>query len=459
MIRRAAAQQTRLQLFDTAVDLFFSGRAAACLDALRGHGYLASKLLGARAYLRLDDPEHALRILDGIEATDLFDARRAELSILRAAALTAMRNFVKSRYALDVARALVLGQASPALEAEYFAQEAIWSFSSGDSHSSAEAAARTIEAGSVDVASEAAFSRAPDYLIPREHTVARAQHVLAILAARDEDYARQVEYERQAVATFGQAPKLDLWAYARLLFNFAVCIRDFDLAADAQTLRAVDMASWPSELNSERFHIYSALGVSSALRGDHLGAFRELRKSAESAPSAEYVILASTDKAMLRRELGELMSAREELEHAADLADRVDWERSGEQRVALAHLAREVAAFDAQRARALLERYYGIRTALSPHLLNNSDRRLRAHEKYAEGTVLRALGMTDEAKPCFAEAFDIWQPLGLDWLAALAAAELYELGGPAKFKTYATRQAKLRPGSWIERRAAQLKRR
>ncbi len=457
MIRHATAQQTRLQLFDGAVDLFFGGRSAACLDALRGHNYLASKLLAARAYLRLDEPDHALRLLDGIDATDLFDARRAELSMLRASALTQTRNFVKARHALDNARVFALGVASPALEAEYMIFETHWSAISGDSDGAAVAARRVVEIGDEEVPSDTSFTRAPEYLIPRDHTVARALHALAILSATAEDYAGQVEYERRAVSRFMRAPKSDLWSFAKLVMNFSHLVRDFDLAADAQTLRAAGIASWPNELDEERFQIYRNLGWSSALRGDHLGAFRDFRKSAEVAPSPAAVIMSSTDKAMLRRELGESMSAREEIEYAAGLAERVDWERVGENRAALVLLSREIAAFDPQRAATLLERYERIRAPLGAYLLNNGDRRLTAHEKFSEGIVARALEQNDRAREAFAAAFAIWEPLGFDWLAALAAIELYELGGPAKFKTYATRQAKSRPESWIARRTAHLK--
>ncbi len=149
-------------------------------------------------------------------------------------------------------------------------------------------------------------------------------------------------------------------------------------------------------------------------------------------------------------------SAREEIEHASKLADSVNWNDVGEERIGLAQLAQEMASYDRHRAKQLFERYRDLKGRLAPNMLSNVDRRVRAFEFLAEGTVLRANGSTAEALQRFIKAFEIWDELGYHWRAATAALPAAELLKRERFIDYVKREAALRPNSWLARRAQAL---
>ncbi|MBC5800798.1 MAG: hypothetical protein GIX03_02490 [Candidatus Eremiobacteraeota bacterium] len=276
------------------------------------------------------------------------------------------------------------------------------------------------------------------------------------MAAAHEQYYEQASFMRAAIAEL--TGESDLWVFAWFLMNLAFHVRDFDLVDDAAMLRReMERAKWPDELAPMKFEIRRALGWSSALRGDHLNAFREFRAMAQCADTPARKILASVDRSYLARELGENHSAQEELEHAAKLASTVDWKSVGEERIGLAQLAQEIATFDPRHAAILFARYQELKgRLLPPNMLNNVDRRVLAFELLAEGTVLRANGSTPAAMQRFVRAYEIWNTLGYKWRAAQAALPLAEVLQEARFVEHVRREAASRPASWLARRAEKL---
>ena len=295
----------------------------------------------------------------------------------------------------------------------------------------------------------------PDlYFVPLVHSRGRALNVHGVVSAACEDYHTQLAFVRRAVQELLGSADADLWLTSSAMKQLAVHVRDFDLPGDAETLRSwLERNDLPSDLSPMRFEMHRALGWSSALRGDHLGAFRDFRLMGSYATTAPYQILASVERAFLMRELGESHSAREQIEYAATLADRVDWNAVGEERIGLAQLAQEVAAFAPARARVLLDRYLAIKVALPPGVLNATDRRARAFEDLAEGTVLQANGQADAAQVALLRAFTVWNAIGYSWRAATAAIPLFELTAAPKFAKYVCDEVGRRPNSWLEKRA------
>ena len=206
-----------------------------------------------------------------------------------------------------------------------------------------------------------------------------------------------------------------------------------------------------------KFYILRSLGWSSALRGNHIGAFREFRGAAAIAPSTALKVWALADRAYLGRELGEHALSRDELEGAAELACRIDWNTIvGDDRAALLHLAKQTAAVAPARARALFDTYRRIKSTLGHDSLNRVDRRLRAHESFAAGVIARAENAARPARAKLRDAFEIWHAIGYRWQAATAAIELAELGGEPGHLAYAAAEARARPNSWLARRIATL---
>jgi len=442
--------QPRLQPFEAAIDAYRGARPTECLTLLHGHQGLAADLLLARAALRVGRPELALERLVAIDDVALLSNRaRAEVLTLRATLYVLHRQFDLAQANLDLARVYALGAACAPVEAEYHLYVAYQAFALKEFDAADRAA---VEALSVE---QWKFDSAKAF-VPLALSRARSLLVRGFVAATRQQYREQLAFVREAIAEAAKAETPDLWITATQWQHLAFHVRDFDLDDDAQTLRLIAAETWPDELAPMKFEIHRALGWSSALRGDHLNAFREFRSMGGFATSDAWKILAAVERAYLSRELGETVRARDDIEYAAKLADRVDWNAVNEERIGLAQLAQEVAAFDPARAGKLFERYSAIKAKLAPLTLNSVDRRARAYECLAEGTVLRANRAIPAAAERFREAFEIFDSVGYRWRAATAALPLAELFQRRSDVEYVRREAAERPNSWLERRAASL---
>ncbi len=440
----------RQRPFEAAVDAYRGARPDECLTILHGHSGLEAAVLRARAALRVGRPEVGLDTIEAIDDAMLPTHRaRAEVLTLRGALYSRSRDFDRARETLDNARVFAFGSASAATEAEYHFYESVHSFAIGD-------------LDGTDRNAEHAFAVEPsrfDYgktFVPVANTLARALLLRGHVAAAREQYREQLDFVRDAIAEADRAATPDLWISASFLMHLAFHVRDFDLVEDAKTLRTCGGKAWPAELNPMKFEIHRALGWSSALRGDHFNAFREFCAMSDYATTPAHKVLATVERAYLSRELGESHAARDAIEYASKLTDSINWNHVGEERIGLAQLAQELAAFDAPRAGKLFERYRAIKGKLSPGLLNTVDRRARAYECLAEGTVLRANRAIPAAVERFQEAFEIFDSVGYRWRAATAALPLAELFQRPSYVEYVRREAADRPNSWLERRAATL---
>lgn len=443
--------QPRLQPLEAAVESYRQGLPRQCLDRLHGHNELPALLLRARASLRAGCPSVGLDCLAQIDDGLLWSNRaRAEVLTLRGALQTRLRDFDTARQTLDNGRVLALGSASASLEAEFHYYDALWWLGT-DNFDEADRLAQTA------LAIAPGFYDAGAYFVPLANSRARALQMRGVVAAAKERYEEQAGFFRAAIEELRSANTADIWLTASSLMNLAFHVRDFDLVDDAAMLRReIERAKWPDEVAPMRFEIHRALGWSSALRGDHLNAFREFRAMAQCADTPARTILASVDRSYLARELNEKHSAQEELEHAAKLASSVDWNSVGQERIGLAQLAQEVAAFDPQHAGILFARYKELKGRLAPNMLNNVDRRVTAFELLAEGTVLRANGSVPAAMQRFTRAFEIWDKLGYKWRAATAALPLAEVLQEPRYVEHVRREAASRPNSWLARRAEKL---
>jgi len=440
----------RQQPFQAAVDAYRGARAAECLTLLHGHQGLAADLLLARAALRVGHPELGLERLVAIDDAALLSNRaRTEVLTLRAALCIRLRQFDLAQASLDLAHVYALGAACAPVEAEYHFYAACQAFALEELDAADRLAVKALSVEPWKFDSAKAF-------VPLALSRARSLNVRGFIAATRQQYRDQLAFVREAIAEAAKAETPDLWITATQWQLLAVHVRDFDLIDDAQTLRVVAGETWPAELDSQKFEIHRALGWSSALRGDHLNAFREFRSMGGFATSDAWKVLAAVERAYLSRELGENVRGRDDIEYAAKLADRVDWNAMSEERISLAQLAQEVAAFDPARAGKLLDRYRAIKAKLPPLTLNSVDRRARAYECLAEGTVLRANRAIPAAAERFREAFEIFDSVGYRWRAATAALPLAELFQRRSDVEYVRREAAERPNSWLERRAASL---
>jgi hypothetical protein len=301
------------------------------------------------------------------------------------------------------------------------------------------------------------FEAGPAYFVPLNQVRARAFDLLGFVEARRERYLEQSAFLCRALAEVALSEKRDVWLECSLLANLSLLVRDLNLEGEARILREHLGNEWPVEATGFRFNVLRSLGMWAAVRGDHVGALRDLRAAAEFAPTATLKLAATLDRALLARELHQSIMAREELDYAERLSSQIDWSNApGQDRVVLLLQAEVFSKRAVAQGRRALDRFRAIKTKLSPKILGETDKRWRATEVFTEGIVLRGEEKLDAAAVYLAEAFSIWDAIGFRWNAARAALEIAEMTGEARFVEYVRREAELRPNSWLASRVSQL---
>jgi hypothetical protein len=437
--------QPRQRSFQEAVDSYWSGNFSffARFD-LYDINPLASAL-SARGLIRLGRPEDALAVAEaavrGIKP--LSHAEKGELLTHIATARARLRTAATDLGDLfSEARIYAYASAISALEAEFLVREAYALLMVGDDEN-----ARSRALAVLDLEQTAGE---PNYFCPIQHSRARAHDVLAFLSANVEHYTLQKAHLQAALAECGDTESRDAAFEANLLSNLAIFAVDFgDDGYVRERLNRLPESNW---LAPQRYEILRSLGWSNALRGDNLGAFRDLRDASEIACTTPRRMRATLDRAYFARMLNQHISAREELDYAERLGAKVDWDSAASDEgelTALLHLSQELAFSVPLRARRMFDRYRSLKPRLSAGTLAISDRRARAEELVVDATISKEEGSEGRAIALFLDAFNIWDSLGYGVRAALVARELAALGAGERFAEYAAKEAALRPRSWL----------
>ncbi|MGP6188719.1 MAG: hypothetical protein ACLPSH_01315 [Vulcanimicrobiaceae bacterium] len=410
----------------------------------------------ARALQRLGRFEAALDVCAAIDDR-LSDLEQGELLILKAQAYLRLGQLDEIEELLLGARVAAYSSCSAALEADYEFFEATVRFYSRDLDAASAALERAMTAAPP---AQLWLKRQQEYFLSLGLVRARAFDLRGLLARAKEGLLAQLEWARLALSELDAQPLEDHWVSATLLSNFAsfaVQVGEPSLA-DELRQRSAHM-SWVDSTKLCHFNVVRAVGWLCALGGDHVGAFREFRRSAELAPSTAWRIESILDRAFLARELGQEMFADDELNYAIELAKDVDLspaKGSSVEFTALVKLAELTAKRDPNEGRAILNRFRTARSKCPAILFDGMDRGWQAKELVAEATVARAEGRQQLAIDLFVNAFDAYDKLGSRWRAALVALDLAEMTEQPFFYGYAAREANCRPNSWLGRRLATL---
>ena len=356
-----------------------------------------------------------------------------------------MGKLKEARRALDKARPWAEASGAEVLaELEFI--DVVWYFTCGETAQARAAIARGL-------AIDCTLGSSDSHIYSLRALRARFFEALGGLESTNENYPRQAQFLRRAMEELDLSDVPDVWSQALFTYNLAVLVRDVDLN-EVQFLRdRLNSLQRTSYLSGFVFFTLRSLGWCSALDGDHLAAFRDLREAATVATTPSYQLLAMVDRVLIAQGLSQHLTAREELERCQDLATRIDWERvEGDQRVGLLLLAQALAPQRVRAARTMLDRYHKIKAKIPPVILSSHDRRLRADELYTLGIVARAEGNESAAVQAFVDVFEIWNAIGYRWRAALAAIELMTLTKDSRYAGYAAAEAAKRPASWLAER-------
>jgi hypothetical protein len=423
-----------------------------CLGGLNGHDSAQARALRIRALTKLGRLDAALALCSEIDP-QLPHLERGELYLLKAVALLRLGRIDDVQAALLEARVAAYSSCTPALEADYETTEAHFRYCRQDYDAAALALDRAL---SVSEPAPLWLRHDRAYFLSLGLVRARAFDLRKVLA-QQEGLRAQLHWARMALNELDAEPREDQWVYATLLSNFALLAKQAGDAALIEDLqRRLSAIDWKNSMGLQRFNIVRSLGWLRALAGDHLGAFREFRSSAEFAPSKAWKLCAVLDRSFLARELGQDFFAEEELLYALELAKEIDWSLGREAAppfTVLVQLAQLVGARYPGEGRAVLNRYRAARAKSPATAFNAGD---RGWQSLAEAIITPGEGRTQLATDLFVNAFDGFDKLGSRWLAALAALELAEITGQPFFHAYASREASRRPQSWLARRLAAL---
>jgi hypothetical protein len=303
--------------------------------------------------------------MDAIEAAGFDESSttpllKAEGALLRANAHARLRNFEAAHYELSIARAY--GFASPfrSLERDLNVTEAGVAFMEG----SFKEASRLLALPLPFESDRPLFFRETAPLWDEHHVQARAYELEGHLAGVRGDAAAQSVAFRQALRTLAESSTADAWLAANIASTLSMNLRDWPDPAATEELRGIvaDFA-WTSDMATQRFQLSRSFGLSAALAGNHMEAFRYYRQANKEAPKAIFRIVAMIDRVILSRELGFSSGAflADEMQEIADLAGDVNWSVCvGEEHVTLLLLAQCFASYDVSQAARFYDRYVGL---------------------------------------------------------------------------------------------------
>jgi hypothetical protein len=432
--------------FESALTDYRAARFNDCIRSLRGHQTLPERVLRARALLRLTRYEEASESLKTVpQSSEVSHQLRASALVVRAAVATLLGRFSRADEDLAAARLHVYSAPSPALEAEFEYYSAMLRWVQGDFAAGETGARRVLD---IENSGPPPYEGSTPALAASR---ARAVMILGYEVAREGRFRAYVDLLLHALAELDCGEDPDPYLEAVLLRDLAFGARELDLPTVASVVRErAEVLPWTSELDEQHAHVQRSLAWCAALAGDHLGALRNLRLSAEIAPAPTWKLLALLERSYLARELDQLILAEEELRLAQDLSSTIDWEGTkGEESFGLLHLALLTAERDPAAAQSWLARYDSLHQNSSPLLLGRPDPRARALELYARGSVAEAEGLASHAVALYTDAFELWDRLGCSWRAALAASRLARTTGAASFVEYEEQAVRRRPESWL----------
>jgi len=400
--------------------------------------------------LRIGSPDQAMDVVSRIDAGELDDVRRSHRALLSAVAAGRIGKIDTANDYYTEARIFAISSNDVTLEVEGDFYRALAAFGANDL---TEAAALCDQA----IATMKTKNSAPTGggMIPLDHVMSRVLELRGMIYGTEGSYDAHATFSRAALAKLDASIVPDVFQEAFALRNLTILARDFDVVSDAAAMQdRVPSLSWTEDLAAVGFATYEALAWCLALRGDCIGALRNLRAAEKHITSGAEGVILSVDRAVFAREHGHIPMVVDELEHAADLARGVNWnDAAGDTRDALLSLAQAAAPMSSRMAREMLDRYTNISKAMNPNYASRIEPRTRAQENFTHGLVLRSEGRDHASMERLTDAFQIWHAIGYEWRASRAAVELAEMNAGEKYKLVVRREISQRPTSIFAVRA------
>lgn len=430
----------------------------ACLNDLSSSQNAASVLLRSRALIRIGDAARAVTELRDFDVVGTAaPLERAESHTIMSAAQIVLDQIEDAEYSLTNARALTFASGHIALEAEIYFISALLSWKDGRARQSRKFLHSIL---SLNESPSYTFVRAPltAYPFSLPYWRARAHELQGKHDGNEKNSVAQAESLTNAFVEFDRVDTRDLFIEASVLLNAAFYVRESGHQGlkELVTERAAQFP-WTPSTGFFEFNVFLSLGTRCAYEGDHLSALRNHRRAAEIAPSTPLRLLALLERCRLIFDLGESMSATEELDYAIRLSSQVDWSTTNvQERQALLYLATVLAPIDVKQARASFTRYHASSSSRWTVTVPFEIKQARASSCFAESRILFAEGEPKRAITLLLEAHRIFREIGSGRQTARTALEIYEHTGEPYYADIVSREALRYRDSILARRMRTL---
>lgn len=410
------------------MDAWFAGAFERCLelcDAVRARDpgtRINLGLLRARALIRLDRSTEALRALASVSSIPCGTDEAITLRMLSGAARVRCGEFDAGLRELSAARADAAA-AHPTVRSEIALNIALAHMGRRD-FSAAERALSWVD---------------PDSDI----IVARALEYRGWIAQSRSDDERATAMFVSALQTYDRCRHHDRFLEANCVRKLAHLALD---RLDVQTWEFVAararLVDWSENglADPHFWTTYCAAGYAMDVEGEAARAVRDARMAEQIAPGDANRAIALCKRASIAFDLGEPVSARDHLEHAAEICARLDETQfSGDGQSAPLLLAMElVRADEVDRARAAVRLAHAAQRDAAPRPVEGLPV-TRAFRQLAEATVFEASGNLSAAIHAYGESFRTYAAHGYVRRAAQIALRLAQLAGDRKMLAYADR--------------------
>ncbi len=287
----------------------------------------------------------------------------------------------------------------------------------------------------------------------------RSEHLAAYIHARREQYREQAESLIRVLNLIGDKREQFVEDWYAAVHTLSVLARELPLPEAAKHAKAeVDLdVDWSSDFAVSLFQSLKAVAWCQALAGDELSCLRYLRLAQHVDIGPVWRVILYLDRSFFASVVGEHQWAVNEFSAAEELAAGIEWdETSGDERVALLLLAEVAARHAPKRAPFYIARFNNL-GKLRNHLQHFAfDDRLQAMAAYATGIVKIASGEGAAAEGPLRTAWGVFDRIGYDVRAGLAAIGLHRATGKARWLALAEDKLEHYPRSWLARSLGQM---
>lgn len=277
------------------------------------------------------------------------------------------------------------------------------------------------------------------------------------LLASQGDLARQASLLEQTIETTFTSEEPDMGLVASALQTLSLRCREMYLPKQHTFANeAYEKTLWSNDTRVAHYNALRNLAWCDALLGRYVPAIRQLTKCREMAPNQVLRAVSILDCAWTASASGEAIAAEAYLNDALEILETVNWDRSGEECIALVLAAELCADADPKAAMALLDQYLAVAEKISALFGVRHHNANKGIAAFARAVLLSKLADVSTSRHLAKEAYEIFDNLGYAWRAARCALFLYEAGCGDKWLEIAKEKAQNYPRSFVGARLQRI---